>query len=102
MKKTMAILLGGALGTLIRHYILVSTLSFLAWPSAYKVLFINLTGALLAGILYAITDVLTLAMPLKLFLLTGFLGAFTVRFTWKCCRKNTLNGLQSMQKQMVT
>lgn len=78
MQSVLAIAIGGALGALSRHYmnILLSMAAKVTFPVG--ILFVNVLGCFAMGVLIAcFTLIWNPSQEVKLFLLTGFLGAFT-------------------------
>lgn len=82
LQTAMAVGLGGFLGAIARlyinNYISLSTNS--EFP--YGILFVNILGSLLIGILFAIFIHYNTNATLKVFLTTGFLGALTTYSTF--------------------
>lgn len=83
MNKLLLIALGGALGTLLR-YLAGGAVQRLAGASFPMGTFaVNMLGCLLFGAVYAALESrLGAAAELRLFLLTGFMGAFTTYSTF--------------------
>ncbi|MDA1353181.1 MAG: fluoride efflux transporter CrcB [bacterium] len=78
MIHILAIALGGAIGAVSRHSI--AMISTQKWPNAvipYGTLIANALGSFLIGIIAAWALKTPLNPALKLFLITGFLGALT-------------------------
>lgn len=73
---------GGFFGAVLRYY--VGTLTFKHFPDALPLatLAVNLLGSFLIGLLMAIFMSFELPSYLKLFLITGFLGALTTYSTF--------------------
>lgn len=73
---------GGFFGAILRYYI--GTLTFKHFPHALPLatLSVNLIGSFLIGILMAVFMTFELPNYLKLFLITGFLGALTTYSTF--------------------
>ena len=78
MQSVLAIAIGGALGALGRHYmnVFISMTAKVSFPVG--ILLVNVLGCFLMGVLIAcFTLVWNPSQEIKLFLITGFLGAFT-------------------------
>ena len=74
----LAVLCGGFLGTLARYSLSMTIQNWLGkgWP--YDILIINLTGALLLALVSTLADATFLIGPTRrLFINTGFMGAYT-------------------------
>ncbi len=74
----LAVLGGGFLGTLARYFLSITIQGWLgkAWP--YDILTINLTGAFLMAFVSTLADATFLIGPTRrLFINTGFMGAYT-------------------------
>jgi CrcB protein len=74
----LAVLCGGFLGTLARYCLSLTIQSWLgkSWP--YDILAINLSGALLLALVSTLADATFLIGPTRrLFINTGFMGAYT-------------------------
>lgn len=82
MGTAIAVGAGGFCGAILRYY--VGTLTFKYFPNALPLatLTVNLAGSFLIGILIAIFMNFELPSYLKLFLITGFLGALTTYSTF--------------------
>jgi CrcB protein len=82
MNTILAVAGGGALGALARHGVNALSLRVLgagfAWHPMAATLFVNVLGSFLMGAAIAFfAPVSHASAPLRLFLMTGFLGAFT-------------------------
>jgi CrcB protein len=78
LKKTGLVMLGGSLGAALRYA--AGLLAVRLWGSHFPwgTLLVNLTGCFLIGLLFALAERVRLLTPdLRLFLITGFLGALT-------------------------
>jgi CrcB protein len=76
--KLVVIMCGGALGAVSRY--LVGLLAVRLWGTyfAWGTLVVNLVGCFLIGLLFALSDRARLLTPdVRLFLITGYLGALT-------------------------
>ena len=79
MNKTIAVLLGGALGTGCRYWLSTFVYTLVKEPSfPYANLIINVSGSLLIGLLAGLFESRVLVSPtLRVALLTGVLGGYT-------------------------
>lgn len=78
MVHVLLIILGGGLGAILRYG--VGILAVRVWGASfpYGTLIVNLAGCLLIGIIFGLGERTELITPgMRLFLLTGFLGALT-------------------------
>lgn len=97
MKTIFFIACGGAAGSLARYGISVVSIALLGTGFPWGTLFINVCGCLIIGWLFGtMLDIFTGHDPLRLFLATGFLGAFTTFSAF------SLESLQLWQKGDVT
>lgn len=83
LASIIAVVSGGALGALGRFLVLEATNRYL--PDAtfpVGTLYVNLMGSFLVGILFAFFNHTNLSPYIKLFIATGFLGAFTTFSTF--------------------
>ena len=78
MNTVFSIALGGALGSVMRHYSVLGAAKILGEAFPYGTLFVNVIGCFLIGAI-AELGALKFQMPLeaRAFLVTGFLGGFT-------------------------
>ncbi|QPC46168.1 fluoride efflux transporter FluC [Mangrovibacillus cuniculi] len=67
MNISLLVMLGGAIGALLRYSVFITT------PSFFNTWFVNILGCLFFGFLSSVT----LSNGKKAFLLTGFCGSFT-------------------------
>jgi CrcB protein len=77
-KKLLLVMLGGSLGASSRYGI--SLLAARLWGTGFPwgTLMVNLTGCFLIGLIFALADRVRLLTPdMRLFLITGYLGALT-------------------------
>lgn len=79
MIKTIAVLLGGALGTGCRYWLSTLVYSMIVEPTfPYANLIINVSGSLIIGLLAGLFEQRVLVSPaLRVALLTGVLGGYT-------------------------
>ncbi|GAB4320230.1 MAG: fluoride efflux transporter CrcB [Bacteroidales bacterium] len=75
--KVLYLITGGAAGTLMRYFVsgLVHRYSGAGFP--WGTLFVNVSGALIMGILWGIFEVRGYSSPVRIFLLIGLLGGYT-------------------------
>ena len=73
---------GGFLGAILRFYIGTLTLKYFPHTLPLATLGVNLLGSFLIGLLVAVFMQFELPGSLKLFLITGFLGALTTYSTF--------------------
>ncbi len=78
----LAIGLGGFLGALARAYAVHYTNKYIPIEFPLGILFVNLIGSFIIGVLYAYFSFNTVDVNLKAFLTTGFLGALTTYSTF--------------------
>ena len=79
MGKTIAVLLGGALGTGMRYFLSTFVYSVIQQPSfPYANLIINVSGSFVIGLLAELFDARLLVSPtVRVAILTGVLGGYT-------------------------
>ncbi len=78
-----AIALGGALGALMRHGVNISALTIMGQEFPYGTLAVNIVGSFIMGIaVIAFANIVQPSETLRLFLMTGVLGAFTTFSTF--------------------
>uniref|UniRef100_A0A7C3N5X9 Fluoride-specific ion channel FluC n=1 Tax=candidate division WOR-3 bacterium TaxID=2052148 RepID=A0A7C3N5X9_UNCW3 len=82
MKIILSIMFGGALGALLRFFISrwVSNIFGIIFP--FGTLLINLSGSLLIGIFYGLSERIIIGNTLRAFITVGLLGAFTTFSTF--------------------
>ena len=68
---------GGAVGALIRFIVTGLFRDRLAWPEWSGTLIVNMLGCLLIGLLWPILEARGVREPVRLFVITGCLGALT-------------------------
>ena len=73
----LAIGVGGFIGSIARAYAVHFTNKYFPIEFPLGILFVNLVGSFLAGVLFAYFSNYPLSVNLKAFLTTGFLGALT-------------------------
>ena len=78
IKKLLLVMCGGGLGAICRYSIGLFTVKMGATGFAWGTLTANLIGCFLIGILFALSERVRLLTPdMRLFLITGYLGALT-------------------------
>jgi fluoride exporter len=78
VKNLIIIMLGGSLGAVSRY--LIGLMAARAWGVNFPwgTLIVNMAGCFLIGLIFALVDSVRLLTPsVRLFLITGFLGALT-------------------------
>ncbi|AXH08656.1 fluoride efflux transporter CrcB [Malaciobacter halophilus] len=78
----LAIGIGGFLGAIVRAYAVHLTNKYIPLEFPLGILFVNILGSFLIGLVFAIFAHYNLSDNLKLFLTTGFLGALTTYSTF--------------------
>ncbi|CAM4285339.1 CrcB family protein [Arcobacter suis] len=78
----LAIGVGGFIGSIARAYAVHFTNKYFPIEFPLGILFVNLVGSFLAGVLFAYFSNYPLSVNLKAFLTTGFLGALTTYSTF--------------------
>lgn len=73
---------GGFIGSIARAYAVHFTNKYFPIEFPLGILFVNLVGSFLAGVLFAYFSNYPLSVNLKAFLTTGFLGALTTYSTF--------------------
>jgi fluoride exporter len=82
--KILSIAAAGAFGAVARYLINISPLQNLFQPFPFPTFFINITGSFLIGFfLILLTDKIAVADNFRLFIMVGFLGAFTTFSTFE-------------------
>ncbi|CAN5700892.1 fluoride efflux transporter CrcB [soil metagenome] len=82
--KILSIAGGGAFGAVARYLINISPLQNLFQPFPFPTFFINITGSFLIGFfLILLTDKIAVGDNFRLFIMIGFLGAFTTFSTFE-------------------
>ncbi|MCB9982517.1 MAG: fluoride efflux transporter CrcB [Rhodospirillales bacterium] len=83
MNAILAIATGGAIGALVRHGVNVGAVRLLGHGFPYGTLTVNILGSFMMGLLIAVfAHYWHPSENMKLFLVTGFLGAFTTFSTF--------------------
>lgn len=78
MKTIVAIALGGALGSVIRHFMNTGIAAFFKAPFPWGILAVNVLGCFVMGVLVAVfAGVWNPPQEVRAFLTVGFLGGFT-------------------------
>jgi fluoride exporter len=77
------VMAGGSLGALARYGTTLMAVKYFGFRFPYGTLIANLTGCFLIGICFALVDRTSWLSPsMRLFLMTGFLGALTTFSTY--------------------
>lgn len=83
MNAILAIALGGAFGALCRHGVNIGAVRLMGHGFPYGTLSVNILGSFLMGLLIAVfAQYWQPSESLRVFLITGFLGAFTTFSTF--------------------
>lgn len=83
MKTILAIALGGALGSVLRHGANVAALRFMGDAFPWGTFFVNIAGSFVIGLLTGLFALYWQPSPeMRVFLVTGFLGGFTTFSTF--------------------
>lgn len=78
MQMILAIAAGGAIGSVLRHYVGVGSLAVLGASFPYATLFVNVVGSFVMGALVAMfTHLGNPSQEMRAFLTVGLLGGFT-------------------------
>lgn len=81
-QSILAIGIGGFIGAIFRAYAVEIANRYYNNSFAYGILFVNILGSLIIGMLFAYFSTLQALNLVKLFWITGFLGAFTTFSTF--------------------
>ena len=82
MLKFLNIALGGALGALLRYVVSGMAHRFFTSGFPWGTLIVNLVGSFIIGLVWGIFEVIAISQNIKVFILVGFLGAFTTFSTF--------------------
>ncbi|MCX8058205.1 MAG: fluoride efflux transporter CrcB [Spirochaetes bacterium] len=82
MKNILFVATGGILGTILRYFISKKLNILFGEIFPLGTLFVNVTGSFLIGFIYSIFEEITIPSYLRVFFLTGFLGAYTTFSTY--------------------
>lgn len=82
MSKVVAIMIGGAIGAVVRYLVTLSSTRVFGSGFAWGTLFVNVAGCLMIGFALGIAQVRGMDEHLRLFFVTGFLGALTTFSTY--------------------
>ena len=82
MLKLIALLTGGALGTLLRYVVSGLTYRLVVGVFPWGTLVVNLIGSFLVGCLWGLFEMKTVSPPARTFVFMGLLGGFTTFSTY--------------------
>ncbi|MEW6428926.1 MAG: fluoride efflux transporter CrcB [Thermodesulfobacteriota bacterium] len=82
MNTLVAIMIGGGIGAVCRHWLFVGVQRFAGPVFPAGTMAVNLLGCLLIGLLWGLSEHSHVGEGLRLFLFTGFLGGFTTFSTF--------------------
>jgi len=93
IRAPLAVSLGAITGALSRYYLTIWFSQRFGTEFPYGTFFINLTGCLVMGFFTAIaaTKLPTISLDIRLFVTTGFLGAYTTFSTYSLDTVNLLS-----------
>ncbi len=77
MYKLLALILGGAVGTVMRYLVSSFTLKFVEGAFPWGTLIVNLLGSFFIGLCFGLFEKGELHINIKLFLFVGIFGGFT-------------------------
>ena len=80
--KYVAILLGGSMGTVFRYALSIFPHRYIDTIIPLGTSLVNILGSFIIGFLWAMTENANLHPNIKLFIFTGFIGAFTTFSTY--------------------
>lgn len=90
MFKILAVSLGGAVGASLRYLVSYGAYRLLPKNFPWGTLIINLSGSFLIGLIWGMSEKISLSPHIKLFLIVGILGAFTTFSTFSLENFNLL------------
>lgn len=84
LRALLAIALGGGLGSVVRYTVAVLLTARIGPGFPYATLLINVTGSLLIGIIFELSQTRVIGMPniMRLFWMVGVLGGYTTFSTF--------------------
>lgn len=82
IKDVMLVLAGGAIGSVLRYYVSLITHYQTSSPFPYKTLIVNIIGCFLVGFITMRFQHNSNYQLIRLFFITGFMGAFTTFSTF--------------------
>lgn len=78
INKILIIMLGGSLGAASRYLVGIITARFLGTGFPWGTLIVNLSGCFIIGLIFALAERSRMLTPdIRLFIITGYLGALT-------------------------
>ncbi len=81
--KIILIMAGGSIGAILRYVFSVTAAKYMGTRFPWGTLFANMTGCFLIGIAFALSEKTHILSPsMRLFFMTGFLGALTTFSTY--------------------
>lgn len=95
MKEVFYIFIGGGIGSVLRYLgqlIVNERMGSWAFPFSWGTFVINITGCLLIGLFYSLSERLHLALETRLFLTVGICGGYTTFSTFANDGLNMLKG----------
>jgi len=83
LTKILLVMIGGSLGAAGRYLVSLGAIQFFGTGLSWGTFIVNMIGCLLIGVTFALVDRLSLLTPsVRLFFMTGFLGALTTFSTY--------------------
>jgi CrcB protein len=98
MQKFIAIALGGSVGALLRYSVSGFAHKYLGAVFPWGTLTVNLAGCFVIGLLWELFDYYIVPGNMRIFLLTGILGAFT---TFSTFGLETINLLRDGESRLA-
>ncbi|MBN1500602.1 MAG: fluoride efflux transporter CrcB [Spirochaetes bacterium] len=82
MTKFLAVAAGGSIGASLRYFISLFFINHTHLKFPYATFIVNLSGCFLIGLFYSFFSERVISVELRLFIITGFLGALTTFSTY--------------------
>ncbi len=82
MTKIIAVAVGGSIGATARYLVSLFFINHTHLKFPYATFIVNMAGCFLIGLLYSLFSGKIVSIELRLFLITGFLGALTTFSTY--------------------